>query len=120
MKSRYNSKIRQEYLDYDYVDKLNDEEKEWLNNFTAEWNNANYNHSGDIVDGSVKGDASRKANYDRNNARNRCIYGIAKAKGALRDVSNLTDIIEGKQYDGDTEDHLIDLLDYKIEQEKKD
>lgn len=37
-----NLKSRQELLDYDYLDKLGPEEKQWLNNFTEEYIGADF------------------------------------------------------------------------------
>ena len=36
-----NPKVRREFIDVDYVDKLSDKEKEWLNKFMDEYNGAN-------------------------------------------------------------------------------
>lgn len=39
---KLNLKTRYEILDYDYLDKLSQEEKQWLNNFSAEYVNADF------------------------------------------------------------------------------
>jgi len=92
LKKRYNSRIRQEYLDMDYIDQLDDTKKncelpdgtmvtemEYMSLFMKEWNNAS------IAEDSVKDktDEAAKENKfhrtskeaktctDRNNERNR-------------------------------------------------
>ena len=65
---------------------LTDKEKDWLNRFNEEFVNANFSHPGK----KVKADkASRKKAYDKNNARNRCIYTKAKASGQLQYIEDL-------------------------------
>lgn len=88
---RYNHRLRQEYLDYDYLDKLSEEELTWLNKFSEEYNNDNY----ETVDGQLDENGNKildptknihqtqehkKALDDANNARNRCQYGQLKNK----------------------------------------
>lgn len=76
----YNLKSRQEALEIDYVDQLNDEEKAWLNKFNEEFVNDKLNRK------------QKKKNLhntkklikdcdDRNNARNRDILTRIKAAG---------------------------------------
>lgn len=77
LKKKYNSRILQEYIDYDYLDQLGDEELTWLNKFTEEFHKASYKHDGtDIQDYKTYG----KDSNDRNNAQNRCLYGNLKNK----------------------------------------
>jgi len=71
---------RRELIDYDYLDKLSPEEKEWLNNFTEEYIIANFDHRGDKLDDSKE---AKKKSYDANNARNRCMYTKAKTTKLL-------------------------------------
>ena len=71
---------RRDLLEVDYVSKLNDSEKDWLNRFNEEFALANFNHSGKKLDKSKK---AKKAAYDSNNARNRCLYNKAKSTGLL-------------------------------------
>lgn len=93
---RYMPKVRQEYADIDYVDKLSDEptiempdgsiisEKAWMNKFMDEELNASFkNDSRDITQDSE----NKKRIYGNNNARNRCMYGIAKASNLVFDDS---------------------------------
>jgi hypothetical protein len=73
--SRVNTRIRQEYLDYDYLDKLSEKELKWLNDFTEEENNATFNSGEKTFNKSKK---AKKKIFDRNNARNRCQQSIAR------------------------------------------
>lgn len=116
---KYNSKIRQEYLDQDYLDQLNPEELKWLNDFMAEYNNASVGKQKD------KGKNNRfhkskklvKDCTDRNNARNRCIHGLAKAGYVLDSVPSyeLSDYIDDIEKIHKTEDVLNELIDLKRE-----
>ncbi len=73
-----NLKSRSELIDYDYIDKLSESEKRWLNQFTEEYTNAGIKkgrrnlHSTKVL---------KKDCYDRNNARNRCQWTREKATG---------------------------------------
>ncbi len=85
-----NSRVRQEYLDYDYLDQLSPDELAWLNKFTEESNNASFKNDGtDLITDPV----TRKAIYDNNNARNRCLYGQIKSKVANTKLLNYEDVI---------------------------
>lgn len=73
------SRVVRDQVDQDYVDKLSDEDKEWL----AKFNQAFY-------DGNFKGEGKedwttdqRRAAYRANNARKRDVYGRARGLGAL-------------------------------------
>jgi len=87
LKPQYNSRTRQEYIDYDYVNTLSDKDKQYLNDFTEEWLGGNFNHETSNLQKTKK---QRKDCYDRNNARNRCIYTIAKARSQVIDPPDNT------------------------------
>lgn len=114
------SKIKQEYHDIDYIDKLSDEEKNWLSRFTEEDLGANIHHKGAKVYKKLHTKAGRKKIWDRNNQRNRDIYGRAKAAGMTLDLDPKF-IIEVLQSDNDwadtTEDKLIESIDLKKSQD---
>lgn len=76
---KFNLKSRQELIDFDYVDKLNDKEKDWLARFSEEYINASFDKN--PRKNIQKSKKSRKEAYDRNNARNRDILTRAKASG---------------------------------------
>jgi hypothetical protein len=104
-----NKKIRREFIDVDYVDKLTDKEKEWLNKFMDEYNGANLDFQ-NLKKNIHNSKKLKKDCTDRVNARNRDIYAMAKANGTL---SNLDTNIE---INGDNfENDLIDYLDSKGE-----
>jgi hypothetical protein len=111
LKPEYNIKIRQEYIDFDYIDKLSPSEKQWLNSFVEEELIANVSHSGKKLndfktkDLSIKKkDIRKKVNsnkkriFDNNNARNRCGLSKAKASGKLT-------------YKGFTKKNVADIYD---------
>lgn len=86
----------------DYVDKLSDKDKQWLNTFTEEYTNANFNHGKKVLH---KTKAQKKDCYDRNNARNRDILTRAKAAG---EAVYLEDI---KEKDNSIKDMLGEALE---------
>lgn len=107
------SKIKQEYHDIDYVNKLNDEEKQWLSKFLEEDLGARFNHGQENIY-TEKDDV--RASYRRNNQRNRDLYAIERAKGnlILGGGLELAELIETKQQEGlewlDYEDYFISNL----------
>jgi hypothetical protein len=72
-----------------YFHKLSPEEKEWMNSFVEEEVCANFNHKGTKINKTKK---DRKKIYDKNNARNRCIYTREKAQDKLKFMENLNDL----------------------------
>ena len=134
LKKGYNSKIRQEYIDMDYIDKLDDTvrncelpdgtpctELEYMSLFMKEWNNASVVGVKDKTDKTAKENKfhrtakEAKECTDRNNARNRCTYGILKARNLMMPKTHeeLQGLIESeaKRTDNYVEDALIDFLD---------
>jgi hypothetical protein len=65
-----------------YAKTLPPEARGWLNSFAEEEINSNLNHSG-IKLNDASDPETRKRIYNKNNARNRCIYTQEVAKGAL-------------------------------------
>lgn len=115
LEKRFTSRIRQEYLDYDYLDKLSDKDKEWLNNFTEEYLGANFKHPGKKMH---KRKREQRELYNNNNARNRCAYGTSKVTGSVinYDFNELHELIEGQQSVNETnylEEALIEFIDSK-------
>lgn len=86
LKPELNLKTRSDLIDYDYIDKLSDKEKEWLNSFTEEYTCANFNHKGKKLH---KTKALKKDCYNRNNQRNRCILTKSKASGKLESIEEI-------------------------------
>lgn len=111
-----NARMRWEYMDQDYVDKLSPEEKRWLSNFNEEDLSGNFNHVGKKL---YKTKKEQRECYARNNSRNRDIYSRAKGSGTLDYVSrpNVNKDSHAAGYETrqaiDHEDVLIDLIDLK-------
>lgn len=119
----YNSRIRQEYIDMDYLDKLNDEELAWLNKFMGEYNNGSV-----ILDEGRQLDQSKnlhqnpkhkKELFDKNNAQNRDMFGLVKSKVAntkLLNFENSINIVEEHLHGTDNpmsmENAYIDYIDH--------
>lgn len=121
LEKHYNSRVRQEYLDYDYVNELSEEEKQFLEDFNKEYYNASVGKQVDEGKNNrfTKGKDAVKAAQDANNARNACLYGRAKAHGTMSkyDVKAVQEFIEDKRVPStnNIEDALIDYLDYSQE-----
>jgi hypothetical protein len=105
---QYNLKIRKEQIDFDYIDKLSEEEKLWLNNFMEEYNGANFKHKGKKLHRTK---AKKKDCFDKNNSRNRDIYSIAKASETLNELTPLLDKKQRTSVD-DEENRIIDKIDF--------
>lgn len=120
-----NARVRQELIaDIDYLDQLNEAETAWLNKFIAEEVNASFENDGTDLNTTQE---ERKKIYDRNNARNRCQYGLVKAKVANTHLLNYEDKINmveqhihaGLPESTPIEDVYIDFLTgKKLEQEE--
>lgn len=99
----------------DYLDQLTDEELKWLNNFMEEYNGASFkrNKTRDSWDKEYihNTDELKKDCQRRNNARNRCLYTILKVNNLLDNMVEKYD----KEINNNTEETLIDLLDYSNE-----
>lgn len=83
---KFNLKIRQELIDYDYISKLSEEEKKFLNTFTEEYVNANFQHKNKKLHRNKR---LKKDCYDRNNSRNRDIMSRSVAGGKLEFIEDL-------------------------------
>lgn len=113
LKPHLNLKSRYDLIDYDYVDQLSDEEKEWLNKFTEEYVNANLD-SKNSKKNLHKSKKLKKDCYDRNNSRNRDILTRAKAQGKDIDFHGLEH--ELSSFD---ENQIIDIIDRSNEDEQE-
>lgn len=116
-----NLRSRFELFDQDYINKLSEKEKLWLNNFNEEYINANFKHPGkrihrlDTVIKKVKTtgknrkvDLAKQEAEHANNARNRCILTKAKASGTYIEKDSLK---PNQLLKTDPESELIDKLD---------
>jgi len=111
--------IRQEYMDYDYVDKLSKEEKQWLADFTAEYYNASVGRQGDEGKDNrfAKSKEEVKDSQHRNNLVNNDTYSKKRAHNDLI-FSNNEGVIDpqirnkwAKQHS--YEDAIVKILDHK-------
>lgn len=90
---------RREQLEVDYLDQLSEKDKDFLNKFNEEFVLSNFKHPGKVLDDSQE---AKRASYNANNARNRCIYTKAKVTGLLNNTL--------------TEKHLSSFIDQDAEQ----
>jgi hypothetical protein len=103
-----NIRNRQEFIDYDYIDKLSEKEKALLDKFTGEFYGAAFDDN-PIHDIRRNKKAARKLSKkqirdknkalyksctDANNARNRCTYSIKKSVDMMKDITSVAATIE--------------------------
>lgn len=122
----YNLKTRIELIDdlFDYSQDLSEKDKDYLNRFSEEFNNANFNHEGKRVHpkktkkikyktrrGKKTVDKYKKDAEDRNNSRNRCLYTKNKAFGAIDYIQDMED--RGEENENlfvNFQDNIIDSM----------
>ena len=115
LKKGYNLKSRQHLIDFDYLDKLNPEELDWLNRFSEEYHGANFKHKGKIVQ---RKKAQRKNCTDMNNHRNNDVLVMTNVQGIL---SNITDTKDNDLIDMNPEQIAIAMQENAlIEQQELD
>lgn len=73
---KMNPRIRQETIDFDYLHKLDKASLEFLNKFMEEENNASFTNTDRDLN-KTKEDKRRL--YNKNNARQRCLYSQKKS-----------------------------------------
>ncbi len=122
LKKGYNSRVRQEYMDQDYVKDLTEEQKSWLSDFNSEYYGADLDFK-NLKNNLHNTKKLKKDCTDRNNAQNRCAYGIAKAGNRINDVNTFTEIQDAINIDlgpddeihsdPDIENALIEFIDSK-------
>jgi len=130
LQKRFNTRIRQEYIDQDYIHKLDDTKKncklpdgslvtelEYMAIFMKEWNSGGVGKQKEAKKNRIHRTAKEVKNCtDRTNSRNRDQYGVAKARNLVHTVDNeaLAEFVD-KGVDvasNSLEDALIDYLDY--------
>lgn len=107
LKPELNLKSRYELIDYDYVNKLSEKDKQWLNKFTEEYTNASLD-SKDLNKNLHNSEELKKDCYRRNNARNRDILTKLKASGSC---VSYEDFIEHDKLFDNVNECLDDLKD---------
>jgi len=133
LEPRYNSRIRQEYIDIDYVDELDDTkrnvklpngemvtEREYMSRFMDEWNNAGVGPQHDPKRNGLHRTVEEiKDCTDRNNKRNNDLQGQMKAQGKMlnHDYYSITNLLEDQDRTNlnEHEDTLIEILDRSYE-----
>jgi hypothetical protein len=83
LEKRFFSRVKQEYHDFDYIDKLGDKDKSILNSFIEESLGARFNHDGKKI---YKSKTKQREIFNENNSRQRDLYSLLKAQGRLMDV----------------------------------
>lgn len=119
LEPEFNLKMRKDLIDYDYLHKLTPEELKWLNSFTEEYINADFNHKGKRIHKKIiklkhikyknknkEIDVYKSDSYKRNNDRNSDIYTRMQASGKLLDLDSISN-----KKDTGFEDRLIEKLD---------
>lgn len=120
---RFSPKVRAEYMDYgDFANNLPEDEfvelsngkkvsvKEWYHKFVSEYDAASLDFK-DLDNNIHNTQELKKECTDRNNSRNRCMYGLAKASGRVNEDNRL---IDGEFLDNrfdEVEDILIEVID---------
>ena len=66
-----NHKKVRDFIDFDYLNKLSDDELDYLNKFSTEYYSANFNNDESDLHQTV---IKRRKSYNANNARNRDVY----------------------------------------------
>lgn len=103
-----NLKSRGELIDYDYVSKLSLEEKQWLNDFTEGWINADF-RSDETKKVFENHEHIRKEAYRRNNYRNLDLYTKKKPAGGLISLEEYRSTMGNKASDDPSPEELIDM-----------
>jgi hypothetical protein len=112
LRPELNLKTRYELIDYDYVWKLSEEEKEWLNKFTEEYVNAHLDRK--ELTNNLHNTKELKQDCDRrNNARNADILTKCKAAGKYISFDEL--LLNKKTILTGTEDELLEVVDNFVE-----
>lgn len=83
----------QSLLDFDYLDKLTDKEKEYLSQFAQEYYSADFRG-----DKPIHKKKHKKKIYNSNNARNRDTLSLVQAFGMLDQLEEKTSAFDGEEY----------------------
>lgn len=108
---RFQTADRRELIDCDYVDKLNDKEKDFLNRFLEETVVTNFHHPGKTLIDDVE---ERRALYRANNQRKKDIINIAKQTNNLHKINDVIEELNTRSSSSsDLEDYYILLMSLK-------
>ena len=114
LEKKVNLKTRTDLLqDFDYIDKLNDKEKMFLNNFLEEEIITNFNHKGKKFNTSKK---SKRRCYNNNNARNRCIMTREKAMTTLNYLPDLINPVDNRIMNPEEMALIMEVVNQKLKE----
>lgn len=100
-------------MDMDYIDKLNEKEKDWLNKFMKEELNASLSPKNERHKDFNKTLKDRKRIWRNNNARNRCAYTITASNVLLDYIGERILDSEPDIDKNELENRLIEMIDRK-------
>jgi hypothetical protein len=113
---KVNLKSRIDLLDYDYLNKLNEKELEWLNKFTEEYTHASLNTKNPKKN-LHKTKKMRIDCYNRNNSRNRDVLTKGKMSNKLDGIEKLNNLGYSEE---DKINMILDIgIDYQKNKRKK-
>jgi hypothetical protein len=103
---------RRWHIDGDYYDKLNSEEKAWMNSFLSETIVTNFYHAGPEIYTEVE---DKRALYRENNSRNKDLvnYGRSKLLEARMDEAYSAAEAEMMQDPDSIEDYYLKIIELK-------
>jgi hypothetical protein len=109
-------KLRKDYFEgiEEYVQQLNDKQKDFLNKFLEETVITNFKHKGSLL---YKGKKKRREFYNSNNARNRCMHTMAKAMNILDSTETMPnlDVLYNTEVSNDGFNNVEDAMLTAIE-----
>jgi hypothetical protein len=111
----YMPRVRREFVDHDYINELNNEEKDWLSKFDSEYYGASIQKTktGNIKKKHIHDkNEHAKELYDSNNKRNNDLYGVTRINGLLENIDGQDDGI-GIADHTKSEQAMIELITYK-------
>jgi hypothetical protein len=126
LKKKYTIKIRQEFLDTEYIDGVYDDdgkellrpltenEKAWFDKFNKEWLNASFSNDETDLHQSKE---EKLEIYRQNNARNRCLYANKRKTKSLYQINmeKYDRYIANKVPDDLWDEYIIEKVDNKSE-----
>jgi hypothetical protein len=110
-------RVRREFIDADYLNKLSETELEWYSKFIDEYVGANIKKSKKVnrvlTRHLHRTNEQAKQIFDMNNRRNNDVYGVTKINGLLSDIDTVKGYGEiGRLHNPDlVEDALIAMID---------
>jgi hypothetical protein len=81
--SKYGKRSLKDCVDFDYVDKLSDDDKDWLNNFSLQYYHTNFSNESAIPH-TVE---EKRVAYKRDNARRRDIFNTGLRVGLNKAIA---------------------------------